>query len=219
MATLAEQIVESMVDESGYCGERGLSKKQFWAMARHLEAGKTRDAGGWDGDYAGRSFTTEDYEGNIGKWHVKLNIFHHFHDAHSVVSIEPLPAEEVERMERVKALRESFASSEWVGQPKERMELELTLVGKYDFYVESYSGYGGYESRIIYTLADADGNCFVWKTGSYLSITTEKEDGSVKETFAKVGDLVKMKATVKAHGEYKGTKQTVLTRPKVAEIA
>jgi hypothetical protein len=32
------------------------------------------------------------------------------------------------------------------------------------------------------------------------------------------GDTVIMRATVKEHGEYKGTKQTVITRPKIAEI-
>jgi len=37
-------------------------------------------------------------------------------------------------------------------------------------------------------------------------------------TDAEVGDTIEMKATVKEHSEYNGTKQTVITRPKIAAI-
>jgi hypothetical protein len=35
---------------------------------------------------------------------------------------------------------------------------------------------------------------------------------------AEIGSTVTMRATVKDHSEYKGTKQTVITRPKVSHI-
>ena len=46
----------------------------------------------------------------------------------------------------------------------------------------------------------------------------EDEDGFIDATYAEPGDKVALKATVKEHGEYKGVKQTVITRPKVKAI-
>lgn len=65
---------------------------------------------------------------------------------------------------------------------------------------ETHYTYSG-ELNFIYVFEDAEGNVYVWKTGRFL----EEE----------VGDTVKLKGTVKENGEYKGTKQTVLTRCKV----
>lgn len=33
-----------------------------------------------------------------------------------------------------------------------------------------------------------------------------------------MGDVVEMRTTVKEHSEYRGTKQTVITRPKITAI-
>jgi len=51
----------------------------------------------------------------------------------------------------------------------------------------------------INTFEDADGNLLIWKTGS--------------QSYAQ-GERVTLKGTVKAHDEYRGTKQTLLTRCK-----
>lgn len=52
------------------------------------------------------------------------------------------------------------------------------------------------------TFEDAQGHQFLWKTGSYIE--------------AQEGDKVTLKGTIKAHSEYKGIKQTELTRCKVS---
>lgn len=53
----------------------------------------------------------------------------------------------------------------------------------------------------IYKFADADGNIFLWKTQKYI----DEDD--------KIARLV---GTVKAHDEFRGVKQTHLTRCKIA---
>lgn len=59
---------------------------------------------------------------------------------------------------------------------------------------------GFYGTTYINTMVDRDGNVFVYK-GKHL---------------ASKGDQVTLKATVKDHGVYKGTKQTVINRPKIS---
>ena len=53
----------------------------------------------------------------------------------------------------------------------------------------------------IYKLIGADGNVYTWKTGKYLDDTTNE---------------MSITGTVKAHTEFRGIKQTELTRCRVA---
>ena len=55
----------------------------------------------------------------------------------------------------------------------------------------------------VHTLEDMDGNVYTWMTSAR---ALEK------------GTLVRMDATVKKHEEYKGIKQTYLTRPSIKEV-
>ena len=91
---------------------------------------------------------------------------------------------------------EDETPSEWVGTIGDKYIDTVTLVRK-----------GWCDTRFggsnIYTFKDADGNKIVWFTSTRLA----------KE----VGDTFKMRATVKAHNEYKGKKNTVVTRAKVVE--
>ena len=66
-----------------------------------------------------------------------------------------------------------------------------------------------YGMTSIYKMEDEDGNVFVWKTGSFLG---EYQDG--KKTMV-VG---KVTGTVKEHKEYRGVKQTELTRCRVEYV-
>lgn len=217
----AEQIIDSMVDESGHCGERGLSAKQFDILSSHLEAGEWIERGCWVGSMGGRKdFSERFHEGVIGKYYVVLSEFWHFNLRCSVVRIDRRPQDEIDaekaEEERIKQLRD-FSHSEWVLEPKKRADFELTLVNDYEYEGVSYHYYDD-GVRHIYTFRDADGNCIVWKTANPLGmfvITDETEEWED----AKVGGIVKLKATVKEHGEYKGVKQTVITRPKVIAIA
>jgi len=64
---------------------------------------------------------------------------------------------------------------------------------------------GGYETMYgfitVYTFVDSGFHQFVWKTSSSL--------GEIN-----AGDSLKLKGTIKAHSEYRGLRQTELTRCK-----
>lgn len=53
-------------------------------------------------------------------------------------------------------------------------------------------------TTMIYKIVDANGNVYTWKTGSYVS------------------EISKIKGTVKGHNEYRGIKQTEMTRCRVS---
>lgn len=214
----AEKILDGMVDESGRCGERGLSEKQFDCIAQYLEPKEPESWVGWAGSRGGREiFQKTDYVGNVGKYRVWLNEFWHFNRRCTVVEIKPRPQDELEAERELERIGK-FEHSEWVGEEKQRMELELTLIRDYQYDAIAYGYYDRVETAHIYTMADADGNCFIWKTRNPLVAEHEDEDGFIDETYAEPGDKVALKATVKEHGEYKGTKQTVLTRCKVNDV-
>lgn len=102
--------------------------------------------------------------------------------------------EEAEKALEVKAA----GNTEYFGEVGQRIEVQVKLVKVVSF--ESFK-YSYYDSGISYlhTFKDADGHTFIWKTGS----------SSIEE-----GSTVTLKGTIKEHSEYKGVKQTVLTRCK-----
>lgn len=99
----------------------------------------------------------------------------------------------------IKSLREKWEAenapaTEWFGNIKDKVNLNVTLIrrGNYDTM---------YGTTFVYTFEDADGHQLVWKTTNWLE--------------QKVDAQVTLKGTIKAHSEYKGIKQTELTRCKV----
>lgn len=85
--------------------------------------------------------------------------------------------------------------NEWVGEAGDRLELSVLVTRTYD--IDGYYG----PSRIT-TMEDDEGRCYVWfSTGEWLE----------------TGDRVLLRGTVKKHNDYKGRKQTVLTRCAVRE--
>lgn len=106
-----------------------------------------------------------------------------------------------EQQEREKAEAERKARSEYIGTTGDKLEIEVKLISRASFYRPSFRGYGD-ELVTVYNLEDVNGNCLVWKTTS----------GSLG---ADEGSTFKIKATIKAHNEYKGTKQTELSRVKI----
>lgn len=100
----------------------------------------------------------------------------------------------------VKSLREQYVAdhvpkTEYFGNVGDKVELTLTLT-----HIGGYDTMYGFTS--VYTFVDADGHQFVWKTGCYL----DQSEGST----------LTVRGTIKAHSEYHGTRQTELTRCKVA---
>lgn len=213
----AEQIIDSMVDENGHCGERGLSAKQFTILSEGLAESEWEYVTSWYGEYGRKDFYAKDFIGNVGKYRVELNWYAHFNDRYTVKAIDLRDADEykaeLDAEAKLKAMRD-FSGSEWVAEPKKRLDLTLTLVNDYVYEGCSYSYYDD-GTRHIYTFRDADGNCFVWKTQKVIDCYDEQTE---EWTDAEIGDTIEMKATVKEHSEYKGTKQTVITRPKIAAI-
>lgn len=86
-------------------------------------------------------------------------------------------------------------ATEWYGNLKDKVQLNVKLTRRGSFDTQ-------FGTTMVYTFEDADGHQLIWKTSNWL----EQE----------VGDSLTIKGTVKAHSEYKGIKQTELTRCKVA---
>ena len=101
-------------------------------------------------------------------------------------------AEERKRQERMKEESDHF------GVEKGRGRWEATVMGVKQFEGDSY-GYGDEPTvRYLYRLAVQDRHIAIWWTG--------------KEYIVKPGEKVVVVGTVKKHSEFKGTKQTELTR-------
>ena len=91
--------------------------------------------------------------------------------------------------------KDNAPETEWYGSIKDKVTLDVTLKS-----IRGFDGVYGWTN--IITFEDAQGHQFLWKTGSYIE--------------AQEGDKVTLKGTIKAHSEYKGIKQTELTRCKVS---
>lgn len=91
---------------------------------------------------------------------------------------------------------EEYADSEYVGEPKQKIEIEVR-----DFDIV-YRGEGVYGPFVIFRFIDVDKNVFVWSTSSR-SFPTDKPVP------------FNLRGTVKEHKEYRGIKQTALVRCKI----
>lgn len=115
------------------------------------------------------------------------------------------------------------AKSNYVGTKGDKVDLTVTLAFITSFEVDSFRGYGTVDMS-LYGFKDDEGNVYVWKTSGALSIerrTYADYDPSLfisRYEYAHKGDRVHIKGTIKDHAEYKGTKQTVLTRVKLVEF-
>jgi hypothetical protein len=88
----------------------------------------------------------------------------------------------------------NIKASEYVGEVKDKIDIQVVL----KFYTSFDSQFG---VQTLYSFQDENNNIYVWKTANWLGI--EK------------GTKVNLKGTIKDHKEYKGEKQTILTRCKV----
>ena len=87
-------------------------------------------------------------------------------------------------------------NSEFVGQVKDRGTFDLTLTFRKGFDTD-------FGVSFLNTLKDAQGNVFTYWGNSFLDVD--------------VDSTITVKATIKDHREYDGTKQTVINRPKIIE--
>lgn len=108
-----------------------------------------------------------------------------------VVSAVASYAREMEINEQKRTQRETEASSIWVGEIGQR----ISIVAEIKYLTGWDTQYGHTQ---IYKMTDASGNIFTWKTGKSL------DEG-----------VYQIVGTVKEHTEYRGVKQTELTRCKI----
>ena len=105
--------------------------------------------------------------------------------------------------------------------------MTVTMISVHEYEAPSYGGYG-YETRYVYTMADEAGTVYVWKTTATLYERVEaarKDAMEYDETTDKWyahkhirrGDIIRITATIKGESEYRGTRQTVLSRVKLIE--
>lgn len=94
-------------------------------------------------------------------------------------------------------------TTEYLGEVGEKLEVVVTLVR-----TASYDN--GFGTIRVYTFNDANGNVLVWKTHKYLECVGD--DGIVHG--CKEGCKLRLVGKIKDLSEYRGKKQTVLTRCK-----
>ena len=187
-----------MVDENGCCEDRGMSGKQFFYCVDHLEESYVENTGCWVGSRGGAvNFWTKEYEGQIGRYHVILFENKGFHFSYGVKVIEPIMTEEEwkeledEKKRVAEELKNLRSKSNWIGEIKERLELEVKVLK-----VSEFEGRYGRGTR--FEFLDNDGNILVWFTNSAKDM---KENGQYK-----------IRGTVKDHSEWQGCKQTIINR-------
>lgn len=106
----------------------------------------------------------------------------------------------------------------YIGTIGNKVAAEVKMVNIFEYQDYKFSYYG--TSRYIYTMQDDAGNVLVYKTSAYLAFKTGEigECGCLVEIGIRRGDKISISGTVKDHGEYKGTKQTVLQRVRVKAL-
>lgn len=99
-----------------------------------------------------------------------------------------------------------------------KVTAEVKMVNIFEYLDYKFSYYG--TSRYIYTMQDNEGNVLVYKSGAYLTFKPGDKDqyGNPVEIGIRRGGKISISGTVKDHGEYKGTKQTVLQRVRVKAL-
>ena len=120
---------------------------------------------------------------------------------------------QIRREAFTKAVEEQKARSAFLGVENERREFKLHVDKVVEIEVAKFHYYDSGVMR-MFLMRDQDGNCVIYKTKSawYLSL----EDGICQ--FVVEGNDITIKATIKAHTDYKGEKQTIIQRAKVTLI-
>lgn len=111
--------------------------------------------------------------------------------------------------EMVERIREEYtkqtSTSEYVGTIGEKVAKNLK-------YVDAHSFDTAFGTTHIYKFIDDENNELIWKTSSIIGYYKNNEWVPVTEN-----EIVFVKGSIKELKEYKGTKQTILTRCKITE--
>lgn len=106
----------------------------------------------------------------------------------------------------------------YIGTIGSKVTAEVKMINIFEYQDYKFSYYG--TSRYIYTMQDDEGNVIVYKTGAYLTYKTGEKDqyDNPVEIGIRKGDKISISGTIKDHGEYKCTKQTVIQRVRVKAL-
>ncbi len=101
--------------------------------------------------------------------------------------------------------------SNYVGTVGDKISVEVKLVNLVEYTDYKFSYYG--TAQFIYIMEDAEGNVLTWKSTSSPVIFKDDEVEVIRK-----GDILSVTGKIKEHSEYKGVKQTVLTRCKISVV-
>lgn len=107
--------------------------------------------------------------------------------------------------EKRKAEEAQKAISQYQGEVGKKITVKIVDAHTATF--ETHFGYGT-QYMNIHIMKDADGNVYTWKTQNGIGWYDENDEWQSDDEFTIIG-------TIKGHSEYKGEKQTVLTRCKI----
>lgn len=107
---------------------------------------------------------------------------------------------DIKKVIRDKMPKEDIPSSEFIGQVKDKINIEVTYIDHRSFETPSYTYWKGNDIINVYRFNDDNGNILIWKTQSY----PELEEGK----------RYLLSGMINQHQEYKGVKQTMLKRCK-----
>lgn len=126
-----------------------------------------------------------------------------------LVSAVPYYNRMIAREAEQKKLAEETSSSEFIGNVGDRLTVDIATVKL----VNIYDGY--YGSTWRYQIVDAQGNVFMWDASNTMWDTVCVEDSPKGEVIE--GLPLQLTGTVKKHDEFRGIKQTWLTRCRVTK--
>ena len=114
-------------------------------------------------------------------------------------------------VEMLKAINENVTRktsvSEYVGEVGDKITIE---VAEFKALYEKSGPTPWISGSTVYRIVDNNGNIYIWATGSLLHEHFWRSNGDEVDAVANT-----IKATVKEHKEYKGERQTVITRGKI----
>lgn len=129
---------------------------------------------------------------------VKLTVKDCFTEHPETAALEWREQIELEKLINERTPHDDASTSEYIGEVGKRMTVKVTLVKSFSF--ENYYSYYPTESY-IHNFIDEAGNVFIWKTVKAVPSDSRR---------------IILTGTVKEHSDYKGVKQTILTRCKIA---
>jgi len=178
------------------------------ANPRHVEIEEWLNGGRMfdDGDFIGFK------ENFCGSLCAAFERFGKLSEKQVAAALKIIDTAAVRRAERQVAFDAQKALSAFVGTVGERTTFKLTVDKVVEVEVTPFSYYDS-SIMFIFLMRDEAGNRVIYKTKSNLCLNVGEHYLDIK-----AGDKIEIKATIKAHEEYKSEKQTIVQRAKVTAI-